>query len=226
MLTDVSISPKSANGKTGPMPTISRPIEATCPTTCAFLPRQLGGNGHCYANGRINGSAGVNAKDMTVSQAVARLAPATRPKARAANRHGLIRDRVVGDLIERGTQRDSTTERVDMAYLLDVAEVGRQVGLTPYGYTHAFDLMSAEDVITVKDSGYVLNASCDSVESLERAVALGMLTTYAGDDVNDGDVIAGRRIITCPEQTGRVASCADCGLCAKDRAVTVRFLMH
>lgn len=227
MLTDVSISPKSANGKTGPMPTISRPIEVTCPTTCALLPRQLGGNGQCYANGRINGITAKFATDMTVDQAVARLAPALRPKARAANRHGLIRDRVVGDLIERGTQRDAATERVDMTYLLDVAEVARQTDLTAYGYTHAFDLMSAEDVITVADSGYVLNASCDSVATLERAVALGMPTTYAGDDVADGDVIAGRRVITCPEQTGRVASCADCGLCAKpNRAVTVRFLMH
>jgi hypothetical protein len=214
MLTDVVISAKSANSKVGPMPTISRPIEKTCPSTCPFLPKSLGGNGKCYANGRINGTVRKLASDMTLD--------AAEDKIRAGmKRDGkYLRDRVVGDvaLPDGG---------VDVDYLLDVAELGRRLGLTAYGYTHAYADFTPEQLLAVADSGYVLNASCNTSEDIERAVALGMPTTYAGDDLEDGDVIAGRRIVTCPEQTGRVASCAECGLCAKpNRAATVRFLIH
>lgn len=214
MLTDVVISARSANEKTGPMPTISRPIEKTCPSTCPFLPKALGGNGKCYANGRINGTVRKLASDMSLD--------AAEEKIRAGmKRDGkYLRDRVVGDvaLPDGG---------VDVDYLLDVAELGRRLGLTAYGYTHAYDDFTPDQLLAVADSGYVLNASCNTVEDIERAVALGMPTTYAGDDLEDGEIVAGRRIVTCPEQTGRVASCAECGLCAKpNRAATVRFLIH
>lgn len=239
MLTNVSISPRSDNGKTGPMPTISRSIEATCPTTCPLLPKQFGGNGVCYANGRINGTASKFATDMTIDAALVRLKPATRPSAVKANPRRLIRDRVVGDIIAPGTARDAATERVDVDYVLAVAELAaRSIDadgkpMTAYGYTHSFDYLTADDVATIADSGYVMNASCDDRAGIERAVMLGMPTTIASDDIAEGEVIAGRRTITCPaqikpgEESPRAASCAACGLCAKpNRAVTVRFLIH
>mgnify|MGYP003146093120 CR=1 FL=1 len=44
---------------------------------------------------------------------------------------------------------------------------------------------------------------------------------YAADGTFDGTAF------TCPEQTGKAASCADCGLCWSDGATkTVRFLSH
>ena len=213
MITNAMISARSSNGKTGPMPTISRPIESTCPTTCPFLPKSLGGNGLCYANGRINGTVRKHAADFTVADAVAKIRKGMSKDAK------YIRDRVVGDVaLPDGSP--------DMGYLTDVASVASELGLTAYGYTHV-QAFSAEQIATVAASGYVLNASCHTVADLEAAVALGMPTTYAGDDLTDGTVIAGRRIMTCPEQTGRVKDCATCGLCAKpNRAVTVRFLIH
>lgn len=221
ILQDVSVSAKSANGKTGPMPTISRPIETTCPTTCAFLPKKLGGNGLCYANGRINGITKKYSADMTVTDVAAKINAGKAKDAR------YIRDRVVGDIIAPDTARDAATETADVDYVLNMAEVARLTGLTAYGYTHAYDLLSEVDVLAIAASGYVLNASCNTVEDIERAVALGLPTTYAGDDLADGDVIAGRRIVTCPEQTGKAPDCATCGLCAKpNRAATVRFLIH
>jgi hypothetical protein len=214
VLTSVVVSGRSANPKTGPIPTISRPIESTCPTTCPFLPRQLGGNGKCYANGRSNGSVRKFARDMTVSDVVAKI-----KKDRPLPGARYIRDRVVGDVaLPDGSP--------DLAYLADVAEVAATLGLTAYGYSHV-TTFTAEDVATVAATGYVLNASCNTRGDIERAVALGMPTTYAGDDLADGEVIAGRRVLTCPEQTGRVPDCATCGLCAKPgRAVTIRFRMH
>lgn len=217
VLTNVLVSAKSANGKTGPMPTISRPIAATCPTTCAFLPKPLGGNGKCYANGRINGTVAKLAADVTVSDAAAKI---NKGKAKDAK---YLRDRVVGDIM--AGPREAQT--VDLGYVFAVADLAAETDLIAYGYTHAYDQLSQTDVLAIAATGYVMNASCDTVEGLERAVALGMPTTYAGDDLVDGEVVAGRRVITCPEQTGRVPDCATCGLCAKpNRAVTVRFLMH
>lgn len=220
-LTDVVISAKSANGKTGPMPTISRPIETTCPTTCAFLPRALGGNGLCYANGRTNGTVKKFAADFTVDAAAAKI---NKGKAKNAK---YIRDRVVGDIITPGTARDAATETADVDYLLSVAELGKATDLVPYGYTHAYDMLTVAELAQVAAAGYVLNASCNTREDIERAVALGMPTTIASDDIVEGEIVAGRRVITCPEQTGRVLDCASCGLCAKpNRAVTVRFVIH
>ncbi len=221
MLRSVVISAKSANAKTGPMPTISRPIETTCPTTCAFLPKALGGNGLCYANGRINGTVRKFAADFSIADAVAKIA---KGKAKGAR---YLRDRVVGDIVTLETARDAATETADVDYVLAVAEVARQTDLIAYGYTHAFDMLSTEDVIVIGESGYVLNASCNTVADIERAVALGMPTTYAGDDLEEGSIVAGRRIVTCPVQTERAKDCAACGLCAKpNRAATVRFLIH
>lgn len=219
VLTSVVVSGKSQNGKTGPMPTISRPIDATCPRTCPFIPKQFGGNGQCYANGRQNGSVKKFARDMTVADVVSKIR-ADRTKNDPAPKY--IRDRVVGDIV--ADPDGSATPEV--GYLLAVADVARQVGATAYGYTHAFDSLTPDDVATVAESGYVLNASCNTVDDIRRAVLLGMPTTYAGDDLVDGDVLYGRRIVTCPEQTGRVKDCLTCGLCAKPRACTVRFLIH
>lgn len=216
-LTNVVISAKSSNTKTGPMPTISRPIETTCPTTCAFLPKPLGGNGKCYANGRINGTVKKLATDLTVEAAAARI---NKGKAKGAR---YIRDRVVGDIMQG--PRDAQT--VDLGYVNEVAALATATGLTAYGYTHAYDQLSSVDVLAIAATGYVMNASCNTVEDIERAVALGMPTTYAGDDLIDGEMIAGRRIVTCPAQTRDDVTCASCGLCAKpNRAATVRFLIH
>lgn len=211
MLTDVVIAAVSANRKTGPMPTISRPF-TTCPTSCAFLPRAMGGSGECYANGRLQAMVAKHAKDVTTADAIAKLRGARRDAQ-------YLRDRVVGDVaLPDGSP--------DMAYLADVAEVATAVGLVAYGYTHVRTLTAAQ-VATVAASGYVLNASCETVAEVETAVELGMPVVIAGDAWQDGDIIAGRRVTTCPEQLGKVADCASCGLCARqDRKGIVRFLMH
>jgi hypothetical protein len=236
MLTNVMISAKSDNKKTGPMPTISRSIEATCPRSCPLISKSLGGNGACYASTRINGTTKKFQADVTIDQAIARLKPAQRPNAVAGNPRRLIRDRVVGDVM---ADPASGSTAVDVDYVLSVAELAaRSVDaagrpMVAYGYTHAFDYLTPGDVATIADSGYVMNASCDDRAGIERAVMLGMPTVIASDDITEGEVIAGRRTITCPaqikpgESAPRAASCAACGLCAKpNRAVTVRFLMH
>lgn len=228
VLTDVVLNPKSGNGKTGPIPTLNRPIKASCPRTCPFLPKNLGGNGLCYANGMINaaasGAAGTTTTDAIVDRINAGKHKAGgKVKGETFGAPKYIRDRVVGDIV---VDPDGDA-RADVDYVLNVGEIGRRVGMVPYGYTHAYDMLSTEDVAAIAASGYVLNGSANSVEDVERILALGLPATIATDDVADGTMISGKRVVQCPEQTGRVRSCADCGLCAKpDRAAIVRFAIH
>lgn len=219
-LTDVVISARSANAKTGPMPTISRPIELSCPSSCPMLPRALGGNGQCYQNGRGNGTVRKFARDFSVEEAAAKINGGKAKDAR------YIRDRVGGDIMTAGPLDPDAVP--DLDYLASVQAVAELTELTAYGYSHAWAQLSPQDV----PAGYVLNASTNTTAELRSAVDAGWPTTIASDDTDeifDGAVIGGRRVITCPEQTGRAADCASCGLCAKGtdaRAVTVRFRIH
>lgn len=213
MLTNLTLTARTTNRKLGTMAVTNRPY-STCPTSCPLLPARFGGptkGARCYADGPIEWTTRRNAADMSTADAVAKLG-----KIRPGTRY--LRDRVMGDVaLPDGTP--------DMAYLAAVAEVATTAGLVAYGYTH--QTFTAAQVATVAASGYVLNASCETASEVEAAVELGMPVVIAGDAWQDGDMIAGRRVTTCPEQLGKVADCASCGLCARqDRKGIVRFLMH
>lgn len=212
MLTNTHIVARSGNAKTGVMPVTYRTSD-TCPRSCPFLPTSEGGNGGCYGAGRIFGIAGKYASQLSEADAAAKLQGAPKDAK-------YLRDRVVGDLV-------APDGSFDHAYVASIARVAGDAGLVPYGYTHAWPTMTTGDVERVADTGYVLNASCETEADIERAVSLGMPTVVARDDWEDGDVVAGRRIVTCPAQTREDVTCASCGLCAKpNRAATVRFLLH
>lgn len=207
----LQITAKSGNTKTGPMPTTMRP-ESTCPSTCPFLPSgEIGG---CYGTGRIMAMADTLSGYMTEDQAVAK---ASKGKAKDAR---WMRDRVVGDIV-------TADGAIDHAYVRFIARVAKRLDLKPFGYTHAMDRITRADVRKINATGYVLNASTETAEGAARAVSLGMPTTIANDDIPEGTIIAGKRVVTCPAQTRDGVSCATCGLCAKpQRAAIVRFRIH
>lgn len=209
-LKSIQISPRAENRKTGPMPTTSRPL-ATCPSGCPFRPDMGGG---CYGTGaRGFGIADKFARDLTEDQALKILQGARRDAK-------LLRDRVVGDVV-------TPDGKFDLAYVKAIARVARRAGLTPFGYTHATHLMTPRVARAVEKSGYVLNSSCETEQDITNAVALGLPTTVTGDSWAEGEMVAGRRIVTCPAQTHEGVTCSSCGLCAKpDRACTVRFMVH
>lgn len=212
MLTNTHIVAQSGNAKTGVMPVTYRTSD-TCPTDCPLLPRSLGGAGGCYGTGRIFGIAGKYATIMSESQAVAKLGRAPRDAR-------YMRDRVVGDLVAP----DGTFDR---DYVQAIARVAGKVGLTVFGYSHAWRLMSADDVAETSASGYVLNASCETESDVREAVMLGLPTVLAGDSWTVGEMVAGRRVVQCPAQVRSDVTCASCGLCAKPaRACTVLFTLH
>ena len=131
-----------------------------------------------------------------------------------------MRDRVVGDVI-------AADGSFDTDYIESIAAAAKEADLRPFGYTHGWRLMTDVDVTRVAASGYALNASCETAEDIAAAVAMGLPTVVTGDDWTDGDMVAGRRIVTCPAQTREDVTCASCGLCARpQRAATVRFIVH
>lgn len=213
MLTNVHIVAQSGNAKTGVMPVTYRPA-STCPKSCPFLPKSLGGNGGCYGTGRIFGISDKYARpEISEADAIAKLQ-------RAPRGARYMRDRVVGDVV-------APDGSFDRPYVEAMARVADAVGLKVFGYTHAWGLMTPEDVTAVGESGYTMNASCETEEDITRAVLLGMPTVVTGDQWKEGAIVAGRRIVTCPAQTREEVNCASCGLCAKPaRACTVRFLVH
>lgn len=206
-LDDVFIVARSSNSKLGNLPATYRPA-STCPTSCAFLPANQGG---CYGSGRIFGLASKRAGTITEAQLDATLAKAERGAK-------YMRDRVVGDLV-------TPDGRFDLTYVQTIARAARKAGLQVFGYTHAQALMTRQTVRAVEKTGYLLNASCENRKDIETAVALGLPTVVTGNSWVEGEVIAGRRIVTCLAQTHGL-TCADCGLCAKERACTVRFKLH
>lgn len=206
MIPDVLFTAVSGNTKTGPLPVTYR-TEATCPTTCAFYK-----NG-CYAEGKPFLVARKNARTVTVDEAVDKLG-GRRADAR------FLRDRVSGDVL-------AADGKVDMPYIRALAEIGERTGLRVFGYTHLWSKFTKRQVKETARRGYVMNASCETRGDVERAVMLGMPAVITSDSVEEGEVIAGLRVVTCPAQTHEGVTCASCGLCARpQRHAVVRFLTH
>lgn len=208
MLTDTMLVARSGNSKTGPIPVTYRTTR-TCPTACPFLPTNGGG---CYASGRIFALADRGARDVTAEDARTTLA-----KREAGARY--MRDRVSGDLVTaEGT--------FDWDYLVAIAKYARDAGLTVFGYTHAWRLLTKRDVARIRKTGYVLNASCETEADVRAATKLGLPTVLVGNEWTEGAMLGPRRVVTCLAQT-RDTDCASCGLCASpDRAAVVRFEVH
>lgn len=213
-LQDLHVVARSGNAKTGDIPVTYRPMR-TCEPTCPLLPKK--DSGGCYGTGRIFGLAQKLSGERTVGDIRAKLA--------GRNPNATIgRDRVVGDVIKVGPDGETT---FDVEYVETVAEAFTAEGLTPFGYTHAWRRMTADDIARTKASGYALNASCESLADVAQALAMGLDATIANDDVPEGTMVDGRRVVTCPAQTRDDTSCATCGLCAKtDRKAIVRFKIH
>ena len=200
MLTDVHLVKRSSNSKIGPIATSYRP-QTTCPSTCRFLPSNEGG---CYATGRINGMAKKYSKSYTHAEAAETLRGAT-----------MFRDRVVGDC--------STADGlVDYDYINSIADVCAELDIPAFSYTHMWQDMD----VTRIPSNYVMNASTESIAEAAMAVDLGFPTVITSDDIAEGTIINGKRVVTCPAQTRDNVTCATCKLCSKSRSSIIRFLVH
>lgn len=199
MLTDVHLVRKSSNEKIGPIATSYRPM-TTCARDCRFLPENEGG---CYATGRINGMAKKFSRSYTRAEAVDTIKGAT-----------LFRDRVVGDLVNDG--------EIDYNYINEIAAVCDEANVPLFSYTHSWPVIERDRI----PANYMLNASVESVQDAADAISQGWDVCITSDDIKEGTIINGRRVVTCPAQTRENVTCASCKLCSKPRKSIVRFLTH
>lgn len=211
-LEDVHVVARSANRKTGPIPVTYR-TQDTCPLDCPFLP---GGEfGGCYGTGRLFASARKYSGSLDLERAIWKVRLGMADGAR------YLRDRVVGDVVTP----DGTLDR---DYVAGIAQLATENGLLAFGYTHAWRLFTLPDLTWLRRlTGYVMNASTETIGDVKTALLTGLPVTIVNDDIPEGTMIAGKRVVTCPAETRQNVTCASCGLCAKrDRTAIIRFTTH
>lgn len=206
----------TGNSKVGKGVLSTRTERASCPSTCPYL-----GSG-CYAEtGRLG----------PVWRGMKGALPWHRFVHRIASlpRHVAWRHNDAGDLPHRAGRID----RQSLYPLLDASK-----GTLGWTYTHHRVLGSDATAIRNRNTIRRCNRTMGLCVSLS-AHGLAQADTYA--DLGIGPVVAtvrrgtpskgrtpaGRRYIVCPHQTGKVATCAECLICADpSRQVVVAFLAH
>lgn len=119
-----------------------------------------------------------------------------------ATRWAIARDRVVGDI-------DDGNGGIDRDHLEVVTAAFQRLGRTVFGYTH-LTTVTAADI----PAGYVMNASCETVDDIRDAHRRGLPAVIAGDNVPES--VDGARVVTCPAVTREDTDCSTCGLCARE----------
>lgn len=209
----VHLTLKSRNEKVGPIP-VSTTEARTCPQSCPFKK-----NG-CYADGGplalfwgkvSRGAAGVSWGDFC-------------DQVQALPEGQLWRHNQAGDLPSAdGLEIDR--EAMDM---LVTANAGKR-GFT---YTH-HDPAQANNAGLIKHAnmlGFTVNLSGNNLAHADFLADLevGPVVAVVPEDHPEHSMTPqGRKVVVCPEQTGKAKSCAECALCQKaNRGVIVGFRAH
>lgn len=210
-MSQVHLSLKSSNAKTGPIP-VSTTERSSCPTDCAF--RKNG----CYAD------AGPLALHWNAVSAGARGTGWNEFCDAIANLpEGQVwRHNQAGDLPSDGAKID-----VDAMALLVEANQGRR------GFTYTHHSMDVADnayaVAMANALGFTVNLSANSVSECDALADLGIgpvVTVLPIDQTTNTTTPAGRRVVVCPAAIREDVSCATCQLCSRQRDTIVGFPAH
>jgi len=212
-MTQVHLTLKSSNAKTGPIP-VSTTGRASCPTSCPF---QAAG---CYAdnyglnflwNRVTNGTAG---SDWTTFCAQIKTLPNGQ----------LWRHNQAGDLPQDGHGR------IDghlMGYL-----VAANIGKRGFTYTHHEPSLgdNAKYIKGSNDWGFTVNLSANTPSHADTLAALEIapvVVVLDSTQTTNTTTPQGRPIVICPATTRDDVTCESCQLCARvDRKVIVGFPAH
>ena len=203
MATKTIGTPVSNNKKLGSMAATYRTPD-TCASDCPLF---IDGKPKCYASSGGGGGSFALAKKFgkSTKEAFARLLKDTPYKS-------IVRHLVSGD--------------VDDEYIQEANQLhAERKDLRGYGYTHDWRNRSPLQV-----QGWVLNASCETPNEVEKAIANGWQAVIESPDGESlaGERIAGRRVVTCPNQVDDRVKCATCKLCStsNDTRPIVEFILH
>lgn len=212
-MTQVHLTLKSRNEKVGPIP-VSTTESKSCPTACPF--KKSG----CYADGgplalfwgKIDrGLAGVSWAEFC-------------GQVSALPEGQLWRHNQAGDL----PTADGVHIDTQAMHQLIKANEGRK------GFTYTHHDMAHYDNRHIVDlanyHGFTVNLSGNNLAHADQLADLAVgpvVAVVAEDHPEHSTTPAGRKVVVCPEQTGKAKSCATCALCQKaDRAVIVAFRAH
>lgn len=212
MTYQVHLTLKSRNEKVGPIP-VSTTEKATCPTSCPFKK-----NG-CYADGgplalfwgKVDRKEAGTDWDTFCGQI------ASLPEGQ------LWRHNQAGDLPSNGVEIDP------VAFM---ALVSANSGKRGFTYTHHDPAQgkNGEYIKGANDLGFTVNLSGNNLKHADTLAALNVgpvVAVVPEDHPEHSTTPEGRKVVVCPEQTGKAKSCMECGLCQKvNRAVIVAFRAH
>lgn len=212
-MTQVHLTLKSRNEKVGPIP-VSTTEAQSCPKVCPF--KKSG----CYADGGplalfwgkvSRGDAGVSWGEFCGQ--IAGL-----PEGQ------LWRHNQAGDL--------PTTDgvHINASELFELINANK--GRKGFTYTHHDPKAAANDLLIAKANaeGFTVNLSGNNLAHADElaSLAVGPVVAVVAEDHPEHSLTpAGRKVVVCPEQTGKAKSCATCALCQKaNREVIVAFRAH
>lgn len=209
----VHLTLKSRNEKVGPIP-VSTTESKTCPKACPF--KKAG----CYADG---GPLALFWGKVDRCQAGTDWGSFC-DQVKALPEGQLWRHNQAGDL-PSSDARKIDPEAMDQ---LVTANSGKR-GFT---YTH-HDMTAGNNAGIVKHSnmlGFTVNLSGNNLKHADALAALDVgpvVAVVPEDHPEHSTTPEGRKVVVCPEQTGKAKSCAECALCQKvDRKVIVAFRAH
>lgn len=225
--------PTSSNKKTGDV-IQSYSSRVTCPTSCKFKK-----NG-CYADGyhtarqwdRCDNTEDAryvtNGKQLEVGL---KAAVCDKLRKDPTRNKILFRHNIAGDIAIEGTSTIDAN-RVD-TIAKAIANTNKTIGnvLQGYTYTHCTinNLNAAEIIHEAASKGFLINASCETVQEVKHAKSFGINAVIASIDPNETArelKALGMHGVQCPAQTKDGVSCDSCRLCARDRDAVVIFGVH
>lgn len=208
MKTRYHLTPKSSNGKTGPIP-VSTTSADSCPSDCAM-------RSACYAStGPLalhwaavsSGSRGTDLSGFCSS--IASLPDGT-----------LWRHNQAGDL----PQSNGSIDPVALGQLVQ-ANLGKR-GFT---YSHHRDNASLEWIRHANQWGFRVNLSANDLPDADMLADTGagpVVVVLSSTQSTNTVTPAGRPVVICPATQRDDVTCATCQLCQRERTVIVGFPAH
>jgi len=211
-VTQVSLTLKSGNGKTGPIP-VSTSERSTCPTTCPFYDKG------CYAK---YGPAAIQWRKVSAAERGTSWDLFCEKIAELPNNQ-LWRHNQAGDL----PHNEGNIAYLELRKLID-ANQGRR------GYTYTHHVLNEHNRICIENAnarGFTVNASTECVETADAVMTehgIPAVAVVSSENAKRfSKTKSGRKVIQCPATVYDNVNCAKCGLCAvADRDYIITFPAH
>lgn len=223
--------PTSSNEKTGNI-IQSYSAKSTCPECCKFK------NNGCYADGYHTRRVWNRCENKTDKRYVYNaehlqiglISAVFEKLAKNPSTTVLFRHNVAGDMAIEGTSIIDVNRVESISGAIEGVNKIAGGKLQGYTYTHCVIDLNASDVIhDAASKGFLINASCETVQEVKHAKALGINSVIASVDPQETIKELkdnGLHGVQCPAQTKDGVSCDTCRLCARDRKAVVIFGVH